>query len=155
MKALINSALALGFIATLSISVPAQAAEPDEAIKYRKAVMEVVGAHTIAIFAIMQGKVPHGDALTYHADGLAAATKHTKPAFEQNTAGQGTEETTAKDSVWDGPEFIERLGGLETAAGNLATAIKAGDGAAIGLAAKDLGGSCKGCHDKFREEHSH
>ncbi len=157
MKALIRSALAVVLFGALTVSVPARtlAAEPDDAIKYRKAVMEIVGSHTHAIFAIMQGKVPHGAALAYHADGLAAATAYTKDAFTQNTAGQGKEETTAKAEIWQGPEFFERLEGLATNAGKLASAIKAGDGGAIGLAAKDLGESCKGCHDKFRDEHDH
>lgn len=156
MKSLFKSALALSFFSAALFAVPASAeSDPNEVIKFRKAVMEVVGGHTVALFAILQQKVPHQDALIYHAEGLAAAAKHTKPAFEQNTAGKGTEESTAKDSVWDGPEFVERLGGLETASANLAAALKSGDGAAIGPAAEELGGACKGCHDKFRDEHAH
>lgn len=156
MKFLLKSALALSFVSAAVFAAPVSAeSDPNEAIKFRKAVMEVVGGHTVALFAILQQKVPHQDALLYHAEGLAAIAKHAKPAFEQNTAGKGTEETTAKDKVWDGPEFVERLGGLELASANLAAALKSGDGAAIGPAAQELGGACKGCHDKFREEQAH
>ena len=156
MKSLLKSALALSFVSAAFLAAPASAeSDPNEAIKFRKAIMEVVGGHTVALFAILQQKVPHQDALIYHAENLAAIAKHTKPAFEQNTAGKGNEETTAKDIAWDGPEFMERLGGLETASANLSAALKSGDGAAIGAAAQELGGSCKGCHDKFRDEHDH
>lgn len=155
MKSLIKSALALSIAAAALFAAPVSAeSDPNEAIKFRKAIMEVVGGHTVALFAILQQKVPHQDALVYHAEGLAAISKHTKPAFEQNTAGKGTEETLAKDNIWDGPEFNDGMAKLETASADLAAALKSGDGAAIGPAAQALGGSCKGCHDKFREEHA-
>ena len=156
MKSLLKTALVLSLAATTMVAAPVSAeSDPNEAIKFRKAIMEVVGGHTVALFAILQQKVPHQGALVYHAEGLAAIVQHTKPAFEQNTVGKGTEESTAKDNIWDGPEFMERLDGLETASVNLAAALKSGDGAVIGSAAQQLGGACKGCHDKFREEHPH
>ena len=93
------------------------------------------------------------DALGYHANGLAESAARAKAAFEQNTAGQGTEKTTAKDNIWDGPEFMEGMDAMAKATADLAAAVEANDMAAIGAAAQAVGGSCKSCHDKFRVEH--
>ena len=131
-------------------AAPAQAADPDEAIKYRKYIMGTVGDHTQAFFAILQGKVPHSGEMAYHARALAEASKRTKAAFEQNTAGQGSEKTTTLDSAWDGPDFQAGLDNLITATEAMAVAAEAGDMAGIGAAAGNVGGACKTCHDNFR-----
>lgn len=144
----------VGLMAVFSAPMVAQAAEADDAIKYRKWIMGTVGNHTQAFFAILQGKVPHQDALAYHARGLADAAAHAKAAFEQNTAGQGSEETSAKANVWEGPDFVAGLDSLAANTATLAAAIEEGDMAAVGPAAGAVGKNCKGCHDKFREEHA-
>jgi len=145
----------LGLLVAFSAPVVAQAAEADDAIKYRKWVMGTVGDHTQAFFAILQGKVPHQDALVYHAQGLADAAAHSKAAFEQNTVGEGSEKTTSKASVWEGPDFNAGLDSLATNSAALAAAMGAGDMAAVGAAADAVGKDCKSCHDKFRVEGAH
>ena len=150
MKFSLGTLAAVALAGSIGFSA-AQAAEPDDAIKYRKSVMEVVGGHTGAFFAILQGKVDHPDALLYHAKGIADASNHAPAAFEQNTAGQGDEKTTAKDDIWaDGSDFGEDMDDFKTAAVALATAVESGDMAAIGPAAGALGNACKHCHDDFR-----
>jgi cytochrome c556 len=131
-------------------AAPAQAADPDEAIKYRKYVMGTVGDHTQAFFAILQGKVPHTGELAYHARALAEAAKRTKAAFEQNTAGQGNEPTTTLDSAWDGPELQAGLDKMIDATESMAVAVETGDMASVGAIAGTLG--CKGCHDNYRSK---
>ena len=77
-------------------------ADPNEAIKYRKAAMKAVGGHIGGLVAILKGSVPHKDALKAHADGFAAAATLAlqKAAFMQNTDGKGSEATTATAKVW-------------------------------------------------------
>ena len=131
----------------------AQATEPDDAIKYRQALMEVVGGHTGAFFAILQGKVDQPEALAYHAQGLANASAYVLSAFEQNTAGQGNAETESKDNIWsDWEGFAEDVAAFEAAATALAAAVDAGDMAAIGPAAGALGAACQDCHNDFRTD---
>ena len=146
--------LQLTLIAALLLPVagPALAdADPNDAIKYRKEIMKIVGGHTGGFFAILQGKVPHQDALAYHAQALADVSTRALAAFEQNTAGQGSEQTTAKDNVWsEWDDFAAKMKDLETASAALAEAAASGDMAAIGPAAGPLGGACKACHDDFR-----
>ncbi len=145
----------LGLVAVFAMPAIAQAAEADDAIKYRKWIMGTVGDHTQAFFAILQGKVPHQDALAYHARGLADAAAHAKAAFEQNTAGQGSEKCTAKDAVWGGPDFNAGLDSLVANTAAMADAVEAGDMASIGALAGEVGKNCKTCHDTFRDEHAH
>ena len=106
MKNMLKSLTLVAVMACFVAPAVAQDADPDEAIKYRKEAMKIVGGHTVSFFAILQGKVPHQDALVYHAQGLAAASAQAGATFEQNTAGQGSEKTTSKDNIWDGPEFV-------------------------------------------------
>lgn len=71
-------------------------------------------------------------------------------------AGSGPQDgmkTHAKADAWTKPEeFKAAADKFVTEAGKFNTLAQAGDVAAIGAGMKDLGGSCKGCHDKFKEE---
>jgi cytochrome c556 len=147
----IRTAIAAAFLAAAALPPAlAQETKPEDAVKYREAIMHIVGGHTGGFFAVLQGKVPHKDALAYHANGLAAATKHIKPAFAQNTTG---EKSKAKDSIWaEGSDFNKLADDAEKAATQLASAVAAGDQAAIGTAARAVGGACKACHDKYQAE---
>ena len=143
-RKLITALLVLGFCAT------AQAAEPEDLIKYRKNVMKVIGGHTGSIFAIAGGKVDHKDAMMMHVKGLNEASKLVGGLFPEDSA---IGETTVTQAVWDKPdEFAQAVKKLEMAASDLLQAAEAQDNAAMGPALKALGGSCKGCHDNFREK---
>ena len=145
--------IAAAALAGVVTAFSAQAAEPDDAIKYRHYLMEVVGGHTNNFFAILQGKVEHKDALLYHAKGIADASEHVIAAFKQNTAGQGSAETESKDEIWEDWDKFEAAANKMTEASKAMVAVlEAGDTDGIGAAAQALGGSCKGCHDDFREE---
>jgi cytochrome c556 len=150
MKSLFRSMIVAGVFAAGVVPALADDAKPEDAVKYREAVMSVIGGHTGAFFAILQGKVPHKDALSYHANAIAAASEHVGPAFEQDTTGTKSE---AKDAIWaDKAKFDKHVQDFEQAAKTLASAVDSGDMAAIGPAAKNLGGACKACHDDFRQE---
>lgn len=149
MKLAVRTALAAGLL-TLA-SMPAIAADkPEDVVKYREYLMEIIGGHTQSFGAIAGGKISNKADMAYHADALAAAATRVKAAFAQNTAGSGVK-TEAKDAIWAaGSEFPKMADDFEKAAAQLASAVKSGDGAAIGAAAKGLG--CKGCHDKFKAD---
>ena len=153
MKLAVRSVLIAGMVigAVLPAAI-AQEAKPDDAVKYRESLMDIVGGHTKSFFAVLGGKVQHPEDLAWHADSLAEASKRVKGAFAQNTAGSGVK-TEAKDAIWaSGSEFTKLAGDFETAAANLSKAVASKDQAAIGAAAKAVGGACKGCHDKFKSD---
>ena len=143
-RKLVIALLVLGFCAT------AQAAEPEDLIKYRKNVMKVIGGHTGAIFAIAGGKVDHKDAMMMHVNGLHEASKLVSGIFPEDSA---VGETTATQAIWDKrDEFSKAVEKFEMAAHDLFQAAEAQDNAKMGAALKALGGSCKNCHDNFREK---
>lgn len=126
--------------------------DPDNAIKYRKAVLQPLGANLTGIAMNAKGEVAFPDAVPAHAQMVAAAAPLLLPAFEQNTAGEGSAQTKAKDAIWDDwDSFAELANDLEVAAAELASVADAGDMAAVGRQLGAVGGTCKACHDKFRE----
>lgn len=142
-------------IPTLSVALllaagAAIAATPQDAIKYRKAVMNTMAGHVGAINLIFTGKVEHQEYLLSHAEALAAAGDQLGKLFP---AGSGEGDTDALPAVWsDAAGFQKAADAGKTATAALRDAVKAGDRAAIGRSLKPVFDSCKGCHDKFREE---
>ncbi len=60
--------------------------------------------------------------------------------------------TDALQAIWEKPaEFKAETVKFATEAAKFQTLAQAGDVAAIGAGMKALGGTCKSCHDKFRE----
>ena len=124
--------------------------DADAAIKYRKNVMAAVGGHTKALVAILKGEISQKDALSLHADGLAAATKTglTVEAFRQNTDGKGSEKTTATAKIWaEFAGFEESMRKLEAAAVDIQKAAAAGELTSFDQLKPALG-QCGFCHRK-------
>jgi cytochrome c556 len=124
------------------------AAEPEELIKYRKNVMKIIGGHTGSLFAIAGEKAGMASHMEIHANGIAAASMMAKDLFPPESA-EG--DTRAAPEIWSDPEgFAERVAALEEAAAGVQTAVASnGD---VGGALRDLGGSCKACHDDYRTD---
>jgi cytochrome c556 len=71
-------------------------------------------------------------------------------------AGTGPDvgKTEARAEIWQKPEdFAAKAKAFQHAAAAFDAAAKGSDLAAIRSAQADLGKSCKGCHDLYREEH--
>lgn len=152
-------AVALGVGLMLGGGVPAVADEhmiakdPDNAIKYRQAVMEIVGASASSMAAIAKGDLDHNKAFADLADMLAMAGELTYDAFKQNTHGKGKEKTTAKEDVWtDWEKFREGLDDMNEQAIKIAEFAAAGNLGAAKGSLEDLFKTCKTCHDDFREK---
>jgi cytochrome c556 len=128
----------------------AAAATPQDAIKYRQAVMNTMSGHVAAISLIFSGKVEHQEYLLAHAEALAAGGEQLGKLFP---AGSGAGDTDALPAIWsDAAAFQKAVEAGRTATAALRDAVKSGDKAAIGRSLKPVFDSCKGCHDKFREE---
>jgi cytochrome c556 len=134
----------------LLVSAVAGAATPQDAIKYRQAVMNTMSGHVSAINLIFTGKVEHQDYLLSHAEALAAAGDQIGKLFP---AGSNAGDTDALPAIWADPaKFQKAADAGRTATAALRDAVKSGDKAAIGRSLKPVFDSCKGCHDSFREE---
>jgi cytochrome c556 len=145
---LINAALAT---ATLSLALPAAAqfAKPEDAIKYRKAALTVMGTHFGRIGAMVNGRVPFD---------AAAAQTNAAIATEMSTLpwqgfGPGTEGGKAKPEIWKETAKFKELGeDMNKKMLALNAAAKTGNLDTIKTAFGATGASCKACHDAFQDK---
>ncbi len=141
------------FAAAVTLAVPAQAqfAKPEDAIKYRKAVMTLQSAHFGRIAAMASGRVPFDAAAAVeNATILETVTRLPLAGF---TPGSDKGETRAKPEVWtDMAKFKATGDKLNGEAIKLLAAAKAGNLDNIKAAVGSVGGTCKSCHDDFRKD---
>lgn len=150
MKRLLIAAATAATVATTGIS-GALAADPEAFVEYRKNALHAAGGHMKAIAVALKSGVEAPKTIAGHAEGLAFLMSTLPNAFPEGTAGIA--ETKALDKVWEQKDKFN--GGWEKsaeAANAVVEAANGGDMSAIGAAVKELGGTCKGCHDTFRKE---
>ena len=139
--------------AAVTLAVPAQAQfdKPEDAIKYRKAVMTLQSAHFGRIAAMASGRVPFDAAAAVeNATILETVTRLPLAGF---TPGSDKGETRAKPEVWtDMAKFKATGDKLNGEAIKLLAAAKAGNLDNIKAAVGSVGGTCKSCHDDFRKD---
>ena len=129
----------------------AQFAKPEDAIKYRKAVMTVMANHFGRVAAMANGRVPF-DAKAA-ADNAELATTMSKLPFVAFVPGTDKGDTKAEPKIWSEPDKFKAS--AETMQGEMAklnTAAKSGSLDAIKAAVGETGKSCKSCHDAYRKE---
>jgi cytochrome c556 len=135
----------------IALPAAAQFAKPEDAIKYRKAAMSVMGAHVGRIFAMANGKVPF-DAKAV-ADNAEMAAAMSKWQFSGFVPGSDKGETKAEPKIWtEMDKFREKADKSQADLVKLNAAAKTGDIDAIKAAVGAVGQSCKGCHDTYRKE---
>lgn len=136
---------------TLALPAAAQFAKPEDAIKYRKASLSVMGTHFGRVAAMATGKAPYdAKAAAENADIAAAMSKLPWAAF---TEGSDKGETRAKPEIWkDSAKFKEAGDKMQAELAKLAVAAKAGNVDALKTAFGPAASTCKGCHDNFRKD---
>ncbi|MBS7780390.1 cytochrome c [Acidovorax sp. CCYZU-2555] len=144
MKAICILALAA---LTASLPAAAQFAKKDDAIDYRQSALSVMATHFGSLGAMAKGDVPYdAKAAQENADIVVFMSRLPWAGF-----GPGTEGGKAKPNVWtENAKFKELAGKMEGEAVKLAAAAKQGDVASLKAAFGATAGSCKACHDSFR-----
>jgi cytochrome c556 len=135
----------------MSFSASAQFAKPEDAVKYRKAAFTVTAAHFGRMGAMAQGKAPFDAKIAAeNAEIVANMAKLPWHAF-----GEGTEtaETKAKPEVWkQAAKFKEAADKLQAESVKLVAATKTGKEDAFKAAFAATAGTCKSCHDDFKNK---
>ena len=117
-------------------------------VDYRQHVMAAVGGHMQAIADIVRGKVEHTGHTAVHANALADLADIAPTLFPA-----GSEGGDALPAVWENAEdFQAKLAAFKEAAGALRDAAASGEPMQVGMALRDVGQACKGCHDDYRAE---
>lgn len=142
----------------LAMVVPlAQADEEANArVHHREVLMESAGAHMATLACSMKNECNlESKVLKRAAKGIALVGELSIPAFKDPTPG-ATVKTTASAKIWESwDKFEQGLQAMSEKANILAKAAAAEDRDAMGAALSELGKGCKGCHDTYREKHSH
>jgi len=143
-----NFIFALFAAAIFSAGLVQSASADEHQIKYRKGVMKAIGGTMGSLAAVLKKQAPGEHAVTL------AMTMRNLASIVPDVFPEGSDfgETGALPVIWEKPaEFKAAMDAFVLAAAVLPNAAAEG-GRAYGVAFGDLGKSCKGCHENFREK---
>lgn len=137
--------VALGIAGTALAQV-----KPEDEIRFRQSVMNVVGRCFGPLINMTQDKIPYNkDVVTKNTNII-----ETLIGLHWNSFGSGTEKgapTKADLKIWsETAKFKEKAEAVQQAVGKLSQTVKGGDEKAIKSAIGDVGKACKSCHDDYR-----
>lgn len=143
--------LAAVIVGGLSMSAVAEPTAED-AFDYRKAVMTTLRGHIVAASMIVRGLVEDEGYLVNHALGLANGVAEIHRVFQEGSAIGDSE---ALPVIWEQTDkFKAVMQKAEEATRNFHKVVAGGaDLEAAGTAFREVGMSCRGCHDDFRVPH--
>ncbi|MBI2960200.1 MAG: cytochrome c [Betaproteobacteria bacterium] len=149
-KKLLAAGAALVLGAGFSLSALAQA-KPDVMVKQRQAAMTLQGKYFGPLAGMAQGKVPfNANVVARNAEFLGALSQMPWDGFDASTSGV---KSAALPAIWnDMAKFKSAQELLQGNVAKLVAASKGGNEGAIKAAIGDVGKSCGGCHDNFREK---
>ncbi|MBF0219670.1 MAG: cytochrome c [Gammaproteobacteria bacterium] len=138
------------FLAFTLFAPALQAADAEALITHRQGVYKVVSGHMDGIKSILFLGHANKDELTYHSEGILNALKTLSGDF---APGSDQGKTRAKAEIWSKPEEFKEAGSNAwQAATSFDELAKMGEKGEQIEAFKKLGGTCKGCHEKFRKD---
>jgi len=144
-------ALAAAALAAAASSLAYAQQKPEDEIRYRQSVMNVIGRAMGPMGAMAQGKAPFNAAVAQKNSALV----ETLLGLPFGSFGPGTDKgapTKAGPKIWQEPaKFKEAAERSQNAVANLAAAAKTGDEGKFKAAFAEVPKSCNGgCHDDYR-----
>jgi len=129
----------------------AQFAKPENAIRYRKAVMTLMAQHFSRMGAVLQGKAEY-DKDEFFANADLVAKLATLPWDAIMEPGTDKGDTTMTSAVFDKPAQLNKIAeSLEADTAMLASTAKSGDLNAIKAQFGKVAQNCGACHKQFRK----
>lgn len=151
MQSLLKPFLGIVLVAGIAGAAHAQApfAKAEDAIKYRKSALFVMGQHFGRMGPVMKGERPYDKEEV--AKNAAIAEQMSKLPFDAFVAGTDKGETRAKPEIWtQAAKFKSAAEKMQQEMSKLAQVAKGGDLNAIKAQFGETGKACKACHDDFR-----
>ncbi|MDR1888769.1 MAG: cytochrome c [Zoogloeaceae bacterium] len=151
LKQITFAAVALAFT---SAAFAQQALKPEQAIKYRQAGYSYLGWSMGKIKANVEGTYNKADVITA-ANTIAAIANSGMgalyvPGSEKNV---GSVKTAVKPEFFTQPQAVAKVAqAFNKEANELAKVAATGDAAAVKAQFAKVGGTCKACHDDFRQK---
>ena len=146
--------LALAAVASMAAALPAAAQfqKPEDAIKYRQGALNVMAAHFGRLGAMAQGRVPY-DAKAAAENMAVISVVHKLPLTAFPAGSDKGHPNRAKSSIWSDAAGFKAAGDKFAAEmAKLDAAVKAGNADALKAAFGPVGGTCKACHDNYRND---
>lgn len=135
--------------ATLAMPASAQFAKAEDAIKYRKSALTVMGTHFGRVAAMASGRVPFDAKVAM--DNAAVAEAMSKLPWAAFVDGSDKGDTKARPEIWaDSGKFRDANEKMQGEMSKLAAAARTGNLDSIKVAVGATAGTCKACHDVFR-----
>jgi cytochrome c556 len=133
--------LGTSFIATADTT-------PQDAFEYRVSVMTALRGHIGAVSKVVRGLVEDNGHLVKHAQAMADGAAEIAHVFPE---GSQVSDSDALPVVWEEAEkFAAAVDAAKMATAAFVDIAASGDQQAIGAGFRDVGMSCRGCHDDFR-----
>lgn len=141
-------------LATASLSAAAQQAKPEQLIKWRQSVYQVLAWNQARIKANVEGQFNKDDVIRAANSTAAIASSGLGSLFLPGSeTGKGWRDTTAKPELFSDSKGVgEAAGNFVREANELARVAATGDAAAVKVQFGKVGQSCKGCHDSYRQK---
>lgn len=142
-------------------AIPAIIVSLGAGVAYANPAADVEARHQYFKSLAAEMKVLGGLRSSFDADKAKAAAATLGPLLDKDfstlfvagTSSADVKGSDAKPVIWqDGAAFTARHAAFETAGRTLVAAAEAGDATAYGAAFTQFGGTCKACHDAFREK---
>jgi cytochrome c556 len=149
-KLFLSVSVAVSIASLIAVVQAAAPATPAEMQKVRHEHYEELGEAFKAVRDASKASSPDFAALQKSAEAVHQASINQQQWFPKGS-GPEAGKTRALPEIWSKPdEFIAAQKMFSDRAPKLLAAAKAKDIAAVTAAFRDVGGSCKNCHDAFR-----
>ena len=149
MKTWIATAMTVSALA-LATQAQAQFQKPEDAVKYRQGALFVMGQHFGRVGAMAAGRVPFDAKVAQEQMDIVMTVG--KLPWAGFTADTSNVKSRAKPNVWTETAKFNEAGEKALAAlTELQAATRAGNLDAVRRAFGNAQGSCKACHDNFRD----
>jgi len=145
-----NGSRLAGVLALLALATPVFAA-PADSIRTRIAGLRELGAAFKAVNDGLRSSEPQTILLQQSARQIRNAANAMPGWFPRGTGPEARVKTAARPEIWSqAARFQAAQNAFIARSGEFQAAVGSGNVAAMRAKARELGATCKGCHDSFR-----
>lgn len=139
-------------VAATAVAAPLSKSAAVKVMHERHEGMEAVGNHNKILRREISGGSPNIATVRKSANAMAGLAARSSKWFPRGT-GPDVGKTGAKPEIWQKPaDFAAKTRDFQAAAKQLQLAAARGDLATIKSSYAKLGGTCKACHDPYRND---
>lgn len=152
-KHLFGALVCIGLACGAGIATADEELDPQPIIEGRQSALRDIGGAFKGITDELKKSAPSLPLIRQYARQIEDLTTQQKFWFPAGTGPESDIETAAKPEIWQQPaQFKSAQASFAEEAARLAKVSAASDVGAIKAQWRALGKTCKGCHEKFREE---